>query len=104
MSHIPSNVMKHAGAPASDGDEKASPKSDAKTGGSKNEGTGRLAQLKDKARANPKTTAAAAGLVAIGLAAAAAIPAVKARKGASAKSTKTKAKTARTTKKSAAKS
>lgn len=65
MSHIPNAAMPHAG-----------PQSE--TAESEGGGGSRLGQLADKVREYPKT-AAAVGVAAVGLAAAAAIPAIRGR-------------------------
>lgn len=64
MSHIPNSAMPHATDPS------ATEEGDA--------GGGRLGRLADKVKEHPKT-AAAVGVAAVGLAAAAAIPAIRGR-------------------------
>lgn len=65
MSHIPNAAMPHAGTtPETEAQEEA--------------GSSRIGQLAEKVREYPKT-AAAVGVAAVGLAAAAAIPAIRGR-------------------------
>ncbi len=66
MSHIPNNAMPHAG-----------PQPESETMASES-GESRLGQLAEKVREYPKT-AAVAGAAVVGLAAAAAIPAIRGR-------------------------
>ena len=65
MSHIPNSAMPHAGPP---------PQTETRSSGS----ASRFGQLADKVREYPRT-AAVAGAAVVGLAAAAAIPALRAR-------------------------
>ena len=93
MSHIPSSAMPHAGGPTSSQGGQGSETSSTSTTSNSGAGTsrGRANKLADKARDNPKTAVAAGVVVAGALAAAAAIPIVRARKNAGG-STKSSAK------------
>lgn len=76
MSHIPNAAIPHAGP---------QPETQAETARGSESRFGQLAEkvrehpLADKVREHPKTAAAAAGVVAAGLVAAAAIPAIRGR-------------------------
>lgn len=67
MSHIPNSAMPHAGP---------TPETDSQDGAGSES---RFGQLAEKAREYPKTAAAVAGAAVVGLAAAAAIPALRGR-------------------------
>ena len=71
MSHIPNSAMPHAGA---------QPETDEQDGG-----PGRFAEIRtgvaDMVRDHPRAAAVAAGAAVVGLAAAAAIPAIRGRSG-----------------------
>lgn len=67
MSHIPNTAMPHAG-----------PQVDSETEDQGSGSESRFGQLAEKVREHPKT-AAAVGVAAVGLAAAAAIPAIRGR-------------------------